>query len=579
MAINLFQQVVRMKIYRRFLIQFLGRILLLAIFLVVLLSISFALFGYLSQQMESYNDLTKAGTTFIESRVTIEEQQAQFDPELKTLAEEQDAWLAVVTETGEVMNAFHAPANLQDTDIHTLLASGTATTYWIVAPFKLEDYYYVVLGTNNWQQDLIQEIKGDVDWEKQQLALPSTMVPRFQQHNGWAILVDHAGKIIDQYGNGAPDSYDTEDVIAANAKLEYQHEASYFDPASQLTLVVGKAPSPSRLETNINGTVSNSVIVFTILLLLLLLLATLWYAHKFSSPLLTFMRWMQNLRQGIYEAPIDEHTGHSVLVNRNGDIKRKYRLYQDVIATLTELTTILQKREAERVRTAKSRDEWISGISHDLKTPLASIQGYANMMESTDYTWSETEMRDFATIIGEKSDYMKELIDDLNVTYQLKNHEIPMVKERTDLNECIRRSLLQFINNPNHSDKEIRYQPETQALITAIDQRWFQRIMDNLIANALNYNPPNTIVTISTELIEQHVIVIKVNDNGVGMDQATVQHLFTRYYRGTSTTESVSGTGLGLAISKQLIELHDGSINVKSKPGEGTTIRILLPVV
>lgn len=154
-----------------------------------------------------------------------------------------------------------------------------------------------------------------------------------------------------------------------------------------------------------------------------------------------------------------------------------------------------------------------------------------------------------------------------------------MVKEKADVNECIRRSLLQFINNPIYHDKELLFQPEAQELITSIDQKWFQRIMDNLIANALKYNAANTVITVSSELIGQHLIVIKVTDNGVGMDQETVQHLFTRYYRGTNTTESVSGTGLGLAISKQLIELHDGSISVKSKPGEGTTIRILLPVL
>ncbi|MFD2627422.1 sensor histidine kinase [Oceanobacillus kapialis] len=570
-----------MKTYRRFVIQFLARIFILFFLLAILLFTSFALLGYFYEQVESFEDLTDASESFIAPRVDFKEETAQFDQELKVLAEEQDRWMAVLTEKGDIVGSFHAPDNLQDGDIGTLLSQeeSSITCYWEVVPFPTEEVYYVVLGTNNWQGDLLPQIAENVDWENHKLAVSEPVKPALKEHKGWAILVDRSGRVVDSYGEGPPASYQTADLLANNTDSEGRDAVNHFDQASQLTLVVGKSPAPSSLKANIHGTISNSVIVFTILLLLFLLLATFWYAHKFSSPLLTFMRWLQNIRQGVYVVPVDQRTGQSVLLNKHGNIKRKYRLYQDLIVTLTQLTTILKERETERVRTAKSREDWISGISHDLKTPLASIQGYANMMESPDYAWSETEIRDFATIIGEKSVYMKDLIEDLNITYQLKNNEIPMVKEKADVNECIRRSLLQFINNPLYHDKELIFQPEEQELITSIDQKWFQRVMDNLIANALKYNVANTVITVSSALIGEHLIVIKVTDDGVGMDQETMQHLFTRYYRGTNTTESVSGTGLGLAISKQLIELHDGSISVKSKPGEGTTIRILLPVL
>lgn len=570
-----------MKTYRRFVIQFLARIFILFFLLAILLFTSFALLGYFYEQVESFEDLTDASESFMAPRVDFKEETAQFDQELKVLAEEQNRWMAVLTEKGNIVGSFHAPDNLQDGDIATLLSQeeSSITSYWEIVPFPTEEVYYMVLGTNNWQGDLLPQIAENVDWENHKLALSEPVKPALKEHKGWAILVDRSGKVVDSYGEGAPASYQTADLLANNTDSEGRDAVNHFDQASQLTLVVGKSPAPSSLKANIHGTISNSVIVFTILLLLFLLLATFWYAHKFSSPLLTFMRWLQNIRQGVYEVPVDQRTGQSVLLSKHGNVKRKYRLYQDLIVTLTQLTTILKERESERVRTAKSREDWISGISHDLKTPLASIQGYANMMESRDYAWSETEIRDFAAIIGEKSVYMKDLIEDLNITYQLKNNEIPMVKEKADVNECIRRSLLQFINNPIYHDKELVFQPETQELITSIDPKWFQRVMDNLIANALKYNVANTVITVSTALIGEHLIVIKVTDDGVGMDQETVQHLFTRYYRGTNTTESVSGTGLGLAISKQLIELHDGSISVKSKPEEGTTIRILLPVL
>ena len=88
--------------------------------------------------------------------------------------------------------------------------------------------------------------------------------------------------------------------------------------------------------------------------------------------------------------------------------------------------------------------------------------------------------------------------------------------------------------------------------------------MDNLIANAIKYNPSGTTITVSISPIEQHLLSIKIEDDGVGMDNETLDKLFYRYYRGTNTSDSGSGTGLGMAITKQLVQLHGGSINVKS---------------
>ncbi|SHM77281.1 Signal transduction histidine kinase [Gracilibacillus kekensis] len=559
--------------------QFLVQLLVLFFFFFVLTGTIFALIGYFFEQTETFDDLTKASDSYIESRVEIKGETASYEHDLKVLVEEQDGWLAVLTENGKIINSFQAPENLEAGDLQTFLSQEQfdITTYWKLQELT-DSTYYVVFGTHDWQANSLEAIQKNVNWENQKLELSLSEKEDLNNYEGWTILVDRSGTVLDSFGKEAPSAYDTEDLLATNSSQHRTNTTSYFHQASQLRLIVGKAPVPSSLATNVQGSINNSVIVITILVILFLLFATLWYAHKFSSPLVTFMNWLRNLRQGIYEQPVNPKTGQPVLLNKHGKLKRNYHLYQDLIFTLKQLTTILKESEFERKRTSQSREEWISGISHDLKTPLASIQGYANMMESDTYSWSEEEIRSFATIIGEKSTYLKDLIHDLNLTYQLKNQELSMVKELADINECIRRSFLHFFNNSIYNDKELRFQPTETELITSFDPKWFQRVMDNLIANALKYNPPNTIITVSTELIEQHLIVIKVTDNGVGMDKDTLQHLFTRYYRGTNTTDLDSGTGLGLAISKQLIDLHNGSISVQSEPGEGTTIRMLLPV-
>ncbi|WP_305158289.1 histidine kinase dimerization/phospho-acceptor domain-containing protein, partial [Priestia megaterium] len=100
------------------------------------------------------------------------------------------------------------------------------------------------------------------------------------------------------------------------------------------------------------------------------------------------MKWIQNLGSGLYEQPLDLHQ-RPIMLNKKGKLKRKYRLYKDLITTLVQLTETLQQNETQRRKMTQTRDEWISGLSHDLKTPLASISGYAQMLESENYWWTE----------------------------------------------------------------------------------------------------------------------------------------------------------------------------------------------
>lgn len=113
----------------------------------------------------------------------------------------------------------------------------------------------------------------------------------------------------------------------------------------------------------------------------MLLSGTLWYARKFGVPLLTLMKWIQNLGNGVYQEPGDVH-GRPATRTKKGKLKRKFRLYKELIATLAQLTETLKETEKQQRIMAQTREEWISGLSHDLKTPLSSISGYAQMLAS-----------------------------------------------------------------------------------------------------------------------------------------------------------------------------------------------------
>ncbi len=107
----------------------------------------------------------------------------------------------------------------------------------------------------------------------------------------------------------------------------------------------------------------------------------------------------------------------------------------------------------------------------------------------------------------------------------------------------------------------------------------FERMLDNLIYNAIKHNPPGTKISITMEENDQgNKLRIVIQDNGIGMDEETLKHLFSRYYRGTNTDEKVEGTGLGMNIAMQIAKLHKGTLIVESKEQVGTSVVIDFPL-
>ncbi|CAM3990587.1 sensor histidine kinase [Mesobacillus zeae] len=574
-----------MNIHKRFVVQFFFQLTIVFILFFFLVLSFWGIIGFTIMNEEPSHDLSKAESYYFEDKITVKKNKAIFDDDLKQDAKKQEGWFLVITEKGKVIGSFRTPKQLPAQFSESELAAltlqprslSTEYTFWELKKSGQKPML-LVFGKENIPFILLNKVKPDVDWKEQQLALSPAALQLIKEENGWVRLVSSNGKIIDHFGEEKKTGKYSKKELLSLAKDEQNSTAAYHDDETKLTIITGIDDSilSSSLEDGVTNAAKNSFLIIIALLFLFLLLGTFWYARKFGVPLLTMMKWIQNLGSGIYEQPVDLQQ-QPLLQNKKGKLKRKYRLYKDLIATLTVLTETLRHNESQQRKMAKTREEWISGLSHDLKTPLSSISGFAQMMESDTYSWTEAEKKEFAGIIAEKSSYMMELLEDLTLTYRLSNQALPISKEKVDMNEFIRRTIIHFVNDPANSEKEFTFQPYEGSVFASVDPKWFQRIIDNLIGNAVKFNPAGTAITVSTSLIEQHLIVIKIEDDGIGMDNETVNKLFQRYYRGTNTSESGSGTGLGMAITKQLVEVHGGSINVKSTLKEGTVFRILLP--
>ncbi len=574
-----------MNIHKRFVVQLFLQLMLIFFLSGALLFFLFGIIGYFLSDSEAENDLSLAEDYFISQNITVEDGKAGISNRLKKLVGEQHGRLLVVSADGKLLGGYpeldENPSTLNEGELAGLLLENDPTldySYWRLDETE-PDAPLVFFREENGESLLLDSVKQHVNWKKGKLDFRKGVISELQTTNAWVQLVDSSGKVIDSYNAGnKPKTYSHQKILSMTQSKEVS-VSSYYHEGTQQTILMGMPLKnmAATLEEKIDSKVGNSIILVSVLLILLLLLITFWYARKFGKPLMTMMQWIEKLGNGVYEQPVN-HVEQPLLFKQNGKIKRKYKLYQELITNLSQLTDTLKDNQDQRKKIKVTREEWISGISHDLKTPLSSIAGYSKMLESKEYDWSQEEVREFAEIIGSKSAYMKDLLDDLTLTYRIKNGALPIVREKMNITELIRRTIIGYMNNPDYREMNIDFQAEDETVTASVDPKWFQRIIDNIVENALKYNPAGTTVTVSLAVIEQHLCQITISDDGVGMDQKTVNSLFQRYYRGTNTSDTGSGTGLGMAITKQLIQLHQGSINVKSTPGEGTSIRILMPV-
>lgn len=252
-------------------------------------------------------------------------------------------------------------------------------------------------------------------------------------------------------------------------------------------------------------------------------------------------------------------------------------LFADVYAALNQLDGDIRRSDKIQADTDKARNDWIANITHDLKTPLSPIKGYAELL--ADHPETEIQnVQEYASIILKNIGHTEKLINDLKLTYQLDSGAIPFHPQEVRFTRYIKELVIDVVNDPAFADREIRFESDVPELNITIDPDLFRRAVQNLMINALVHNPPDTKVTVSISLAPKSRVCVFVRDDGIGLCEAEQSELFSRYYRGTNTEENSEGSGLGLAIAKQIVLLHGGGISVKSKPGYGTEFAIVIPL-
>ena len=223
----------------------------------------------------------------------------------------------------------------------------------------------------------------------------------------------------------------------------------------------------------------------------------------------------------------------------------------------------------------KMRSEFVANVSHELKTPLTSIKGFAETLKMVD----DDETRNkFLDIIYVESERLTRLINDILTLSEIENKEAALNFEKINITESMRD--IEKIMESAAKVKKIKMEFEisNEDIFVNGDLDKFKQMIINLVDNALKYTNENGWVKVSLTK-DDKTALIKVSDNGIGIDEKNISRIFERFYRvDKARSRRIGGTGLGLAIVKHTVILMKGTIEVRSKLGQGTTFTVNLPL-
>lgn len=263
------------------------------------------------------------------------------------------------------------------------------------------------------------------------------------------------------------------------------------------------------------------------------------------------------------------HLEHRIPFRVNGN-------QQHVITSVNALVdTITQAMQEERA-SEKSKDELITNVSHDLRTPLTSIIGYLGLIEDHQYQ-SEEDIVKYSHIAYDKAKQMKNLVEDLFEYTKVQQHGAPVNFMTVDLGQLLEQVGASFELEADKKGMAINVSCEPTPLSITADPEKLGRLFSNLVANALKYGHGASYIHLTAKQLGEKV-VITVADDGEKIPAEAVKHLFERFYRvESSRNKATGGTGLGLAIVQSIVELHHGSVTARSDDQE-TAFVVTLPV-
>lgn len=339
-------------------------------------------------------------------------------------------------------------------------------------------------------------------------------------------------------------------------------------PPAPPELQDGRSPAPLPISPDeaidLYGDVALAALISFILVFIVL---NLWVSSRFSrgiiAPVVRLRDAAVTISQGDLSGGIAEEG--------EGEVLELARSLEQMRIKLKESIYIQQRYD-------ENRKFLLSSISHDLKTPVTAIRGYIEGILDGVAATPEKQQQ-YLEIACSKALQVSNMIDDLLLYSKLDLNQLPYHFEITDLRRYFEDCLEDYRYAYVQAGVELTLSDRLQKpVMIRIDRERFKRVMQNILDNALKHVPQDNSGG-KVELILRETrtsAIIEVRDNGPGIPEEHLPHIFERFYRGDCSRTNAESSGLGLAIAKQIVEGHEGRIWAVSKPGEGTRMMISL---
>lgn len=226
-------------------------------------------------------------------------------------------------------------------------------------------------------------------------------------------------------------------------------------------------------------------------------------------------------------------------------------------------------RELKSISTLSS--DFIANVSHEFKTPLSVIEGYAMLLQDDRLTAQERE--DYLNKILVNTRRLNTLVGNILMLSKMETKPLPEQYTRFRLDEQLRQVVAQL--EPQWSAKGISFRVRLDEVELLGWEQVLPYVWSNLVSNAIKFSPSGSVIAL-TLLEQRECAVVTVSDRGCGMEPDVQERIFEKFYQG-DTSHKAEGNGLGLALVRQIVELSQGVVEVESQPGKGSTFRVILP--
>lgn len=398
--------------------------------------------------------------------------------------------------------------------------------------------------------------------------LSEDMADELRKSNAWAFLLDEHTMQVTWHTENLPDwvplSYTLADV--SEFTIGYIGDCPTYVGRAEDGIVVLGYPNDSywkemwpswdyQFIANAPQTALKVVAINVIVVLLIYMIANM-----------KLLKSIRPITKGIQDLP----EGEPVHLRETG-------LLSELAMNINRTSDRLQSQQYQLKKKEMARVNWIAGISHDIRTPLSMVMGYAGQLENDRSLTAEQQKR--AAVIVRQSRRMKDLINDLNLASKLEYNMQPLKKKEENVIAIVRQVVVDFMNMDIDEKYPMVWMTEetVSSCLANVDKELLKRAVSNLIQNSRNHNEDGCSVYVSVRW-EQENCVICVEDDGTGISDEQIERLnHTPHYMVCDTNTAEQRHGLGLLIVKQIMDVHKGKLLIGHSPYGGFSAELMLP--